>query len=446
MKRHLVITLTLVTVLGTAHPVLADVAPPQPPPGSNPSVDNPLTMVQMVREDVLMTLDDNTRVHVQATFEFKNQGTQTETMQVRFPAGFDMYDYNNNGQPGMVPIENFLAFVDGKDADVTFTVNGDLGSRERWANWPVSFPPSQTVKVAVSYDIQRGIACGEYGEYDYTLATGSGWYGTIGEGTITFRHPEGANEFTIASAWPEDNTFSGTDVIWHFTDLEPDYENNIRVWAMVPGTWRAIQNGRHAAAETPDDLNTVLYIARTLKQSQDMDSKGGPCPSKELANEALTYYEKALELAPNSADIYADYADILLGFALWEFEPPYTYSTKFIAAMDRALEIDQQNPKLLELKTYYDDLVLQATAYAPLVETPLPPSTEQPTQAAEIEATTEVAPTLTPSPTQLAATSEPSASPTPASKSGSPCPGTAGVLILPLGAVMWLTRRKWHRQ
>jgi len=439
MKRLLVAAWTILIVLGVARSALADVAPPQPPPGSN-LLGNPQTMVQMMREDVLMTLDDNTRAHVQATFEFVNQGTKSESMQVRFPAGFDMIDYNNNGQAVMVPIEDFGALVDGKDAAVTFTVDGNVGNRQRWANWPVTFPPSQTVKVAVSYDIQRGIACGEYGEYDYTLATGSGWYGTIGKGTVTFRHPEGANEFTIASAWPEDNTFSGTDVVWHFTDLEPDYENNIRVWAMVPGTWRAIQNARRAAAESPDDLNTVLYIARTLKESQDIQAKGGPCPSKDLANEALTYYEKALELAPNSADIYADYADILLGFALWEFEPPYSYSARFIAAMDRALELDPQNPKLLDLKTDYDYLVVQATAYAPIAETPLPPPTSQPTQAAEIEATTETPPT------QPAATSEPSASPTPASSSRSPCPGAAGALILPVCAVMWIARRKSHRE
>src|SRR5262245_28303675 len=100
MKR-IAAVLTILIVLGAAHSALADVAPPQPPPGSNVSVDDPLTMVQMMNEDVLMTLDDNTRVHVQATFEFKNQGTQTETMQVRFPAGFDMVDYNNNGQAAM---------------------------------------------------------------------------------------------------------------------------------------------------------------------------------------------------------------------------------------------------------------------------------------------------------------------------------------------------------
>ena len=100
-----------------------------------------------------------------------------------------------------------------------------------WATWPVTFPPGETVVLAVSYDL-RATGYMPYGEFVYILESGAGWWGTIGEGTITVRLPYDVNEFNVPpdsiSPAMDDFEITGTDAIWHFTDLEPTRGDNIR--------------------------------------------------------------------------------------------------------------------------------------------------------------------------------------------------------------------------
>src|SRR5205814_2085254 len=112
MKRIATIGIvTILLALGGFRTARADAAPPVPAPGTGIEGQYP-TNVQMVSEDVLMTLQDDMRVQVVASFELRNQGTSTEAFDVRFPVGvFDGYDK-------IVRVDNFTAWTDGRLADV----------------------------------------------------------------------------------------------------------------------------------------------------------------------------------------------------------------------------------------------------------------------------------------------------------------------------------------
>src|SRR5512138_1419109 len=88
--------------------VLADAAPPMPPPGTSLEPGESITNVRMLWEDVLMTVTDNSAT-VRAVFQFQNQSTETEAFFVRFPLGMSVQG----------PIDDFGASVDGIPAQIT---------------------------------------------------------------------------------------------------------------------------------------------------------------------------------------------------------------------------------------------------------------------------------------------------------------------------------------
>jgi hypothetical protein len=402
---------------------VADGSPNPPPQGSDPNPGTNPTRVQMVREDVLMTVGDGQIAHVQAVFQFQNQGTVDESFDVWFPAGQWAWNPDMRVEE-IVQVKNFGVLVNGENADVGFEESTD---RFRlWAYWPTDFPVGQTVEVAVSYDIPSLIQCGPFSRHEYVLETGAGWFDPIGEGTITVRLPHDANEETIPAASPDTHTISGTDVIWHFTDLEPGPLNNISVIVMAPEFQRNLRDARRAAADEPESLDASLYLAHTITGS--LDFTGKPCfQSFGLIDEAVDAYEHALELAPNNIDLHIEYLNLAANTLGWISEP----FSNTLGILHHALELDPENPELLELEARLSPRLTitpsmesssTATVRSP-TELPLPTATLASTQIAERE------------PTEAAATAQPAA----ASRSG--CALSGLIMLLPLGALMWSRRR-----
>lgn len=212
-------------MLNSTHIALADAAPPPPSPGTSLEPGESVTNVQMLWEDVIMTITDNSAA-VQAVFRFQNQGAETESFDVRFPLGVSVQG----------PINDFAASVDGVPAPIMNIQ--DRRDASPWATWPTTFPPGVVVEVSVNYTVSgyRYNKLTALQEYSYILATGAGWYGSIGEGTITVRLPYEANRNTVCLGdtcyhrpQPEWYTIAGTDVIWRFTDLEPTEADNIEI-------------------------------------------------------------------------------------------------------------------------------------------------------------------------------------------------------------------------
>ncbi|MBN1427775.1 MAG: hypothetical protein JXB07_05270 [Anaerolineae bacterium] len=395
----------MIMAMAIARSALADAAPPEPPPGASINSDEPSTYVQMISESVVMAITDyngpsvfgdwcpgcddlvsNQMVgHVQAYFEMRNQGTATETLDVRFPLGYFSDE----------PIQNFTAYVDGQTVEhtviedkETWSADGASSSSDvlsPWATWKVVFPPGQTVNLGVEYDVHpAGWAL--VGTFTYILETGAGWYGPIGEGTITFRLPYDVNEMNTVfypgtSPHPDYYTFSGPDVTWHFSDLEPAEEDNVHLTVLLPSLWRTIDEAQTRAEANPGSVDAQLELADALMSAVNC-SKG--CGYDSLVQAAEQAYQRALELDPGNVDIYSGYLGLLLNIPI----PGEPVPEQFVPLLESALELDPDNERLLELQDFY-------YGYLDWVATTIPDATWLPTRGPNRVTAT---PTLTQTP------------------------------------------------
>ena len=180
MKQTRLILLLAVAllVLASTLPIAADAAPPWYAQGASVEASESATNVQMVSENVLLTVEsrqDETFSdlaasymvgRVEATFVMRNQGTEEESFKVWFPlTGGDYLDD---------PVENFAVWVD----DVPAVMSEEKGKGPwkmsvPWATWSVTFPPGQDVILHVAYDVLP-IGYSPYGTFSYILETGAG--------------------------------------------------------------------------------------------------------------------------------------------------------------------------------------------------------------------------------------------------------------------------------
>jgi len=101
------------------HPAYADVAPPESPPGANPSPDGEVTQVRMVDEKVVIEVqaeEDISKMgtaRVWAEFQMLNLGDVKETLMVRFPTSF------NDGHYRYPEIEDLKVYIDNKSVSTS---------------------------------------------------------------------------------------------------------------------------------------------------------------------------------------------------------------------------------------------------------------------------------------------------------------------------------------
>ena len=112
MKR-LVVLAMLIVLLFMPSPALADIAPPDQVPVSNPSPGGEGTQVRMMAETVTLDIlakypsDVMGLAKVKADFTMRNLGDQEEKMAVRYPIGA------SDGWGGMPTIKDLAVRVDG---------------------------------------------------------------------------------------------------------------------------------------------------------------------------------------------------------------------------------------------------------------------------------------------------------------------------------------------
>ena len=355
-----VLTLVSFRSVSVAH---ADVTPPQNPPGASIATGKYQTKVAMVSENVLMTIDDYTppfqsqdqllpfmRGQVDATFTMQNQGTAAESFDVWFP----LSSFNEDGAfPLFSTIDDFDAWVDGVPATGYGhqETNGKFDYKIPWVTWPVTFPPGKTITLRLTYDTY-GVGQTPYSTFGYILHTGAGWNGPIGEGTVTFRLPYQVNNQNAALTQgdpqflPTGGPFSvhGTDVVWHFTNLEPTEDNDISLVVMSRTTWTQITAAENVAAANPTSEYAQLALAKTMQVLRNyhgvVEGVGDVAPLFEAAASA---YDRALRMDPNNVQIMADYLTWL---------------------DSRALQLDPNNPTLIDLRNSATQI------YRPVTQSP----------------------------------------------------------------------------
>ena len=162
-------------------PVLADIAPPDWPPGANLAPESENTQVRMVSEIVVINVQENIpegslgEAKVRASFIMHNLGSDIETMFARFPLTFwDGYSSTSSNFPEIKDVEFVVGGepVEWRRVDIPF----EDGETVPWAEFGVTFPPGQDVLIDVLYTA-RPVGEYPYVAYRYVLETGAGWRG-----------------------------------------------------------------------------------------------------------------------------------------------------------------------------------------------------------------------------------------------------------------------------
>ncbi|MFN8379258.1 MAG: hypothetical protein U0452_11365 [Anaerolineae bacterium] len=374
--RLCVLMAVLAILVGSAQLVLADVAPPQQPPGESIGTGDIDTRVQMVSENVLVTVSqvertpggpqtsaDLTQGHVEATFEMRNQGDESESLDVWFPLG------TGDGFFNVAVVENFVAEVNGVPTAITqVELPGEFDMQVPWATWPVTFLPGETVELTVSYDL-RPTGYLPYGEFVYVLETGAGWWGTIGEGTVAVRLPYDVTEqnvpFYSTSAALDAPEIGGTDIVWHFTDLEPTQEENIRVNVLIPSRWDAVQAAGAAVGKAPDSAQAYLSLAQAERAG--LQFKYGLVCCDSLAASAVEHFQKALALGPDRIETHITYLDLML--SLWFPYDGTSYPADVPAVIASGLALNPTDAQLLDLVEQAAEIQYSSYEYSPDSET-----------------------------------------------------------------------------
>ena len=456
--------LLLFVVFLPANTVLADAAPPQYPPGGDVGAGGFETNVQMVSENVLITVEStdpdpalsgtfysglvsyDTRAHVDAYFYMVNQGSEVESFDVWFPIG------GSSGYSDDLSVDNFAAWVGDTPAEIgtAYTEPEYYKDPSIWATWPVTFYPGQTVTLHVAY-YARPTGYRPYGRIEYFLHTGAGWQGTIGEGTVTIRLPYEVNEFNTdltPADWngpsPGYYTVSGSEVAWQFSNLEPTEVDDVGLTIMQPSVWQAILSAQEGVQQEPDNPAMVLALARAQEDAIYVKHVIEPVARNiELADLAVETYEQAIDLAPDNVDAYVEYLNLLQ--KIWYDYESDDLRGKFRQYLDTALALAPDDERLLEIQDFVDRYVATPAPLTPTATmtaaTALQSSPSPFPATATGESTS--APTSAP-PTTALETGTSAGYPTPQStqRSGElPC-ASAGLVLLPAALIASLTRKR----
>jgi hypothetical protein len=430
----------LVLVLPIA--VQADVAPPLQPPGFNPAPGAELTQVRMLSETVTVEVMDvdPPQAHFNADFTLRNLGGNAESMAVRFPIAV------NDGWFNLVEIRNFEVRVAGQTVPFERIqgpepLYGFEDESVPWAAFDVTFPPGEDVLISVAYDLDGTGYEGETNtRFYYILSTGAGWKGSIGSGEIILRLPYDANpQNVILSEYQDAPEFSGRDVIWSFSELEPTTGDNLAFEIVKPQVWDSILAGLKAVGRNGNDGQAYGRLGQAYSQALFASTKGYPrtdAGASPLYAWSRQAYERAVSLEPQDGPIHASYAELLLDFHYWQYFQDTTYTADLhrgLQELEQANRLAPDDPLVQELieryaYDYRDYIVVNedGSVSFPLLDqmSPVYPGADDLLQAPMPTYTQAVTPTSEPEPGR-----------------GIPFCGGAALLVLPLGMITWRARR-----
>lgn len=407
---------------------LADIAPPEQPPGGNPAPGVETTQVRMVDETVLIDVIPTTpegslgQAKVTVNFTMQNMGTESETLSVRFPLTSAYGTYYGNKE-----IANFKVKVNGESVP-THKIDSDFSGSYAgpWSEFTVTFPPGEDVVVEVSYYVD---GMGEYPfiALKYILETGAGWKGTIGSADVTVRFPYEVNLqnviFDTEIGWSTTTpggTVDGKEIRWHFEDFEPEPSSNFAVSLVMPSVWRAILREKDNLSKNSQDgeawgrLGKLYKEIYFLRKSYREDAGG-----QELYQLSQEAYQKAVTLLPKDALWKAGFADLLWVhwyYSQWFMEnPDYTEVIQALRLLQESLQLSPKNEKALSLLDSIRYAVPEAVKeengqYILLLLTATP--TVVPSQTSTIEPSATHKPTDTQAPTLRPTYTLPPAEPT----------------------------------
>ena len=327
MKTKIFISIPLAVLLLCAilTAASADIAPPLQPPGANPApFEYEKTNVEMGFETVLITVEeastlyytespiDTVNARVVALFAMSNPSEAAETLDVIFP--MNNTEGWGDGAWGDPEIQNVSISVNDQPVSwVETTTPNPRGSDEpeiKWAEFEVEFPLKEVTFIEILYDLQ---STGYFPKatFNYVLETGGGWYGPIGEAHIHLILPYEASDENILfgdAATSPDGDFEGNQMIWEYTNLEPDAGDNWEATIIAPHIWEQILELRERIDQGDGHAYpriTTLYDALIMDRSVRPGTEG-------LILKNYDAYQKALEFDALDDDVQARFANFML--------------------------------------------------------------------------------------------------------------------------------------
>jgi hypothetical protein len=349
-----------------ASSALADVAPPNMPPGSNIGVEGQ-TQVQMRAERITIGVQshhatstrynlvgDHSEAQVDGVFYMRNLGDAEEHMRVQFP----LADPSGRGSGffSYPEVQNFVASVDGQVAPTTveYLPNPQGGDEPavRWAAFDVTFPVTREVVISVSYTITPTGYMPE-AVFAYVLSTGAGWRGPIGKVDITMRLPYPATYENVVLE--QGKTTRGARLVkgelrWSWTNLEPTSKSDIVATILSPNTWEAIVAARAAVRKLP--RNAEKWLALSKAYIAAVPFKYEPMGGERFLQLGIQACERALALAPNSAEMHIEMAQLLWRIYYWDVtqKPESPMAKRILKEIDIALKLDPNDAAAKALK------------------------------------------------------------------------------------------------
>lgn len=378
--------------------VLADVAPPTNPPGSNPQPGSEITQVRMVSENVLIEVSGDTEpkslgeARVTASFIMRNLGASDESMAARFPISV------NDGFFNYPEITDLKIKVNGNQVSYRRANYPDVIYQSEdlpWAEFDVTFPVNQDVTIEVTYTLQ-GSGYFPYTAFYYTLTTGAGWKDTIGSADVTLRLPYAATPQNVVLntqiGWAQSTpggVIQGNEVRWHFENFEPGpYEavGTMEFPLVAPSAWQAVLTAQKNAEKYPNDGEVWGQLGKTYKEIFLMN-KGyrSDAGGEELYRLSVEAYEKCLDLLPNDAQWHAGFAHLLAERAYWDsfMSAPTPEVYRALEEIRVALELAPNDPVVQEVADniaymFPDGITKNESGYdfpwLTATPTPLPPT------------------------------------------------------------------------
>jgi hypothetical protein len=415
----------------------ADIAPPSEPPGSNISPGEG-TQVQMLAETVQIDVQpvayqsrprlaaEFALANVKASFTMRNQGASDEQMQVRFP----LMDPSGMGDGfGNYPeIQSIQVRVNEKPVSTSRVTTPTPNTWDQnappiaWATFSVDFPVGRKVSINVQYNLQP-TGYFPVADFVYILETGAGWFGPIGSADLSLSLPYDVNSQNLL--YGDYNTTpggqaDGQQVTWHYENLEPTQDDNLRVDIVAPKVWMDLVQARQAVQTNSGDANAWQTLAQAAATAAlDESGKGWlrtDPGGQALALESKRAYEQVLTLRPKDPSLWAGYENLMVRILMQIDYPTLDKQPtasdpdlqKLVEAVNQVLALDPQNEEVKSdaqwvADTYKEVLQLNPDGSLSLVgqaqqatETPLPAASPLPSLTLPLTQAPTTAVTATP--------------------------------------------------
>ncbi|MBN2503368.1 MAG: hypothetical protein JXB38_21510 [Anaerolineales bacterium] len=368
-SRNLILGIILCSLILSASGVVtayADVGPPPSPDASNISPGEEQTMVQMVSERVEIEITGDSGVYYQepqplfygsvtgyealvnASFTMRNRGEEDENMAVHFPL---TYGVKWEEEQEFSYIRDFRVFVDGRQQE--WTTKKYSYSDFTWAVFDVTFPANKNVIIKVKYTTYSVIWGWPYEpSFKYILETGAGWYSSIREADIILKMPYRATIENVFE-YPAGAEFTGSEVHWHYENLEPTSADNWEIKLIRPDAWADYINKQRIAQNNPSiadawvDYGWACFDLSINENKLWFFNENG----EHFFETCTEIFDYAEDLGANSVDFHTGMA-LSLAFdqALKEADHPYTNINspamqKALFHIDQAFLLDPENDR-----------------------------------------------------------------------------------------------------